>query len=154
MQRFLASSLAASLLLTGCAPALSRVPMLMSTAATNTRSQKESASAAEEVVRRIPLGTNVKVRTVSGERHKGTLRAAGERTIVIEKPGPIERDAWGRQVDGRPVAVEVPYDTIQSIERDEGMGRGAKIALIAGAVAGVVVLGILIYIKAGWGGNE
>ncbi len=46
-----------------------------------------SASGLREVARKIPLGKEVNVRMLSGEKVQGRLRAVRDTGIVIEKPG-------------------------------------------------------------------
>ena len=77
---------------------------------------------------RIPVGKKVRVKTLSGEKVQGTLRAANEEGVVIEQAGAAP--------------VEVPYDAMGSIKRP--MGTGTKVAIGAGIGVGALAA-LLIY---------
>ena len=111
-----------------------------------------AVSALRERARQIPLGKKVKVVTVSGEKVEGTLRGAGETSVLIEKrpePSPATRyDIHGNKMPTPPTApaippttVEVSYDTMQSIKKP--MGTGAKSAIFLGVLfGGLAILGL------------
>jgi hypothetical protein len=102
----------------------------------------ESVSAVREAARKIPLGKKVKVKALSGEQHKGILRTAGERSVLIEMPGWVSTEKGTYE----PAAIEVSYDTMRSIERDK-MGWGVKTAIIAG-IAVVTLWAVLATLAA------
>jgi hypothetical protein len=76
----------------------------------------DAVSALREAARAIPVGKRVKVRMRSGDKHDGTLLAAGETEVKVAQ--------WDDHI------LELRYDTMRSIELDTSMGRGQKALLI------------------------
>jgi hypothetical protein len=89
----------------------------------------DTVSALREAARALPVGKRVKVTMRSGEKHDGTLLAAGESDVKIE--------TWDDHI------FELRYDTMRSIELDTSMGRGTKALLITI----VSVVGGVLFIK-------
>jgi len=133
----------------------SRVPLRTTAAQQEQQASgrdQAAVSALRERARQIPLGKKVKVVTVSGEKVEGTLRGAGETSVLIEKrpePSPPTRyDIHGNKMPTPPTApaippttVEVSYDTMQSIKKP--MGTGAKSAIFLGVLfGGLAILGL------------
>ncbi len=139
MRKLLASTMVAALLLPGCSPALARGAVPTASATTTAETSRsvvyqDAAAALREAARGIPLGKKVKVRTLSGDNVWGKLRAVSETGVTVEKRA---------SAISKPVAVEVRYETMQSIEKDY-MRLSTKIAIVA-TVVGVAILGACAY---------
>jgi len=138
MRELVASTLVAALFLTGCSTGSPFRSTMQTQPGAAKGSQTDSVSARKEAARRIPLGKKVKVKTLSGETIEGTLRAAGETSVLIEKPG---------RHDAAPATVEVSYETMKSIGEAVHMGRGSwiAIAVVVGSVVCVAIVASVLY---------
>ncbi len=136
MRGLIASTLIAALTLTGCGLIRPRVM-----ARSQPGAPAESVSALRAAARRIPVGEDVKIVTLSGEVITGELRAADESRVMIEKAGEPFHDSPDHHLRTAKVTVPVAYDTMQSIE--SGMSPRGKIiswsAIAAGVIVGVIV---------------
>jgi hypothetical protein len=149
MRELVVLALIATLLLPGCsaAPALSRSGWQTQPRMT-ADGQVTSIAARRASARRIPLGSKVKVKMLSGEVVKGTLRAVDDAGVLIEKPRESV-DPWGHEVRTPASTIEVSYATMQSIDRT-GLRWWGKALIIWAASAAVVTV---IMVATGFGSD-
>jgi hypothetical protein len=92
----------------------------------------DAVSALREAARALPIGKTVEVTMLSGKKHTGKLRAAGETAVTVESK--------------KKVVLGLPYDAMRSIERDYTLPTAAKVAIVVAAIGGFV-----LWLDYGWG---
>jgi hypothetical protein len=90
------------------------------------------AAARRTAAGRVPIGATVNVRTADGQRFRAVLFRVDEDGVIVK---PATRT---------PVAsVRIPFDRLDSIERDEGGIHFGRYVGIGAAVGGAVLLFLL-----------
>jgi len=87
------------------------------------------AAARRTAAQRVPIGATVKVRTADGQRFKAVLFRVDEDGVTVK---PATRT---------PVAsVRIPFDRLDSLERDEGGVHVGRYVGIGAAVGGAMLV--------------
>src|SRR2546426_11634044 len=90
------------------------------------------AAARRNAAQRVPIGATIKLRTTDGQRFKAVLFAVDEDGITVKPATRV------------PVAsMKIPFDRLDSMERDEGRIHFGRYTGIGAAVGGAVLLILL-----------
>jgi len=88
----------------------------------------QEVSARRTAAQRVPIGATIKLRTTDGQRFKAVLFAVDEDGITVK---PAART---------PVAsMKIPFDRVDSMERDEGRVHFGRYIGIGAAVGGAML---------------
>ena len=106
---------------------------LVSTAALDAQTTNPERAAVHAMAQQIPVGATVKVTTRDGRRFKAVLFAINDDGVVVK---PATR---------LPVASEqIPFDRLDTIQREEGRLRIGRYVGTGAAIAGAVMLWLLL----------
>ena len=106
---------------------------LVSTAALDAQTATPERAAARAMAQQIPVGATVKVTTRDGRRFKAVLFAVNDDGVIVK---PATR---------LPVASEqIPFDRLDTIQREEGRLRIGRYVGTGAAIAGGVMLWLLL----------
>ena len=101
---------------------------LVATAPVCAQSPGPEAAARRNAAQRVPIGATIKLRTTDGQRFKAVLFAVDDDGITVK---PATRN---------PVAsMKIPFDRLDSLERDEGRIHFGRYVGIGAAVGGAML---------------
>ena len=99
--------------------ALGAAPMPVEARPQHVGQPDDIVSTRRAAARAIPVGKKVKVTMLSGENHTGKLLAAGDRAVTVETSL---------------VIVELPYDTMRTIELERRVRKNVVLAIVGSAL--------------------
>ena len=101
-------------------------------AAAGAQTSGPEVAALRTAAQRVPIGATIKLRTTDGQRFKAVLFAVDEDGITVK---PATRT---------PVAsMKIPFDRVDSMERDEGRVHFGRYIGIGAAVGGAMLFILL-----------